>query len=361
MSATNRWALLSALCVCLCFAVACDDEPDRLDGPVSESDADDEVAERVCYQYEECNCGDFAMVSLTGCETGLQFAWQASSEDAKEDGLTYDGDCLAKRLNAMLDRGCAKPGVGDIPYCVGETCQIFHGTKAEGEECDGGFSRSDCQQGLICLGTCQVPCANTGVNIEEGQVCRDVDAEFAGVCAEDLLCLPDTDDPNQSFCRAAPALGEDCSQAICAEGLFCDFQNGQVCAELVALGGDCIQPLQCESGTCSTEMKCVEPPAIGESCISTCADGAVCMPSAEGASCVAIPQRGDDCLLQSAIRCAEGLVCIDSKCADQPGKGDSCVSSDNIPVQCKSGSICDGMKCIEIPPAVCSDSGGVLY
>ena len=193
------------LCLCTAALTACDDEPDRLDGPVAESDAQDEFAERLCYEYENCDCGELAGVALTGCETGMGFAWQASAEDAKEEGLKYDGACLTKRLNAMLDRGCEAASLTQIPFCSGETCLVFHGTKAEGEECEGGQSRSDCAQGLVCLGTCQVPCANTGFDIAEGEVCQDLEAEFYGLCASPLLC-----DPTSGTCLALPVAGEPC-------------------------------------------------------------------------------------------------------------------------------------------------------
>lgn len=367
-----------------------DDEFVRADGPVSSGDAAETSAEAVCNAYRACGCGDIAGVSLTGCDTGLQFAWQAREEDAKENGLTYDGDCLAKRINAMADRGCALPEVESTPFCGGETCLIFHGTKQEDEECDGTPSSSDCEQGLICLGTCQKPCANTGFDIGEGEVCQDAEINFYGTCAEGLIC-----NPEDGLCTAPPEAGETCLQgAICASGNWCDFTADQTCAPLIEVGGDCVTPQECTTLTC-TDQKCAEAPGEGDACINNCAGELICAiaPGSNMALCQAPPGKGETCLTGAlGENCAEGLICNypdglqePGVCTTRPGLGDSCEGSGGLGLACEEGAIC-GVRsctaspnspgcdrceegddtctvrvCTEIPPQVCNDSGGLTY
>src|SRR5690606_3327740 len=106
------------------------------DGPVSEESAPGQVSKRLCAEYRRCGCGNLAGVSLSGCEQGMQFAYQATIEDAQTEGLTYDGECMSRRLNAMLERGCEST-TGVFPGCGPENCLIYHGNKQEGEDCDG--------------------------------------------------------------------------------------------------------------------------------------------------------------------------------------------------------------------------------
>lgn len=369
-----------------------DDEFVRADGPVSSGDAAETSAEAVCNAYRACRCGEIAGVNLTGCNTGLEFAWQARAEDARENGLTYDGDCLAKRINAMADRGCALPEAGQAPFCGGETCLIFHGDKKEGEECEGTPSSADCEQGLVCLGTCQKPCANTGFDIAEGEVCRDVELEFYGTCADGLLC-----NPEDGICTALPEAGEACLQgAVCAEGNYCDFMaDPQVCAPTAAVGDDCTLPQQCASLTC-TDQKCAEAPGEGDPCVNNCQNGLTCAVPGDGSAtptCMRPPGEGETCLRATPGQdCASGLTCSypdgptePGVCVGQPGIGDSCEGAGGIPLSCGEGAICnvrscrvtpdapgcnqcaDGddtctvRVCTEIPPQVCGDSGGLTY
>jgi len=387
-----RFFALSLLVFSMFLTLGCgdDDEFARADGPVSEGDAAETSAEAICNAYRACDCGDIVGVSLVGCETGLEFSWQAREDRARELGLTYDGDCLAKRINAMADRGCALPDTNAIPFCSGETCLIWHGTRAEGEECEGGGSLSDCQQGLVCLGTCQKPCANTGFDIAEGEVCRDVEAEFFGNCADGLVC-----DADDGICKALPTVGEPCPLNVrCAEGLVCDTSSGSpICAEPLAVGESCILPLQCESRTC-TEGSCAPPPGDGETCIQTCAEGFVCGFDASSGmgTCQPPGAEGEECVASIESGCADGLSCVYPNGVTEPGVciasrsiGESCQGPGGGAIACVEGAICgiqscqttpnapgcdqcpDGddtctvRVCTEIPPQVCNDSGGLLF
>src|SRR5690606_32776846 len=101
-------SLTLLLAIPLLLASCGDDEGSLapLDGPVSEESAPGQVSKRLCAEYRRCGCGNLAGVSLSGCEQGMQFAYQATIEDAQTEGLTYDGECMSRRLNAMLERGC---------------------------------------------------------------------------------------------------------------------------------------------------------------------------------------------------------------------------------------------------------------
>lgn len=374
-----------ALFAVVLLLFACDGgKPDRLDGPVSESDSQDEVSDRLCYAYEECNCGELAGVSLNGCETGLGFAWQGVTEDARMEGLTYDGDCLSKRLNVMLDRGCETIEPGNSLFCGEENCLIYHGDKKEGEECEGGVSQANCEQGLVCLGTCQKPCQNTGFDIPEGDLCFDSEIPFSGLCAEGLIC-----DRESGLCASTPGEGETCVQGQCGEGLRCASMGTELqCIVPKATGEACTTATECASAVCTPgDQTCGDFPAVGEMCVGYCADGATCAIAADAQqlTCQTIPAKGEPCLTQTLEACADGLVCLNDTCSDPPGEGKSCVSTNGLPVQCAGDLIC-GAKlcsldssvegcdecdagdescvvqvCVQNPPAVCGDSGGLLF
>ncbi len=357
-----------------------------VDGPVAKEEAGEVTAARVCDAYEACRCGELAGVSLAGCETGLGFSWAGLTDEAESRGLTYDGECVADRINAIAARGCALPDERALPFCSGETCQVYHGTKADGEECESvGRFASDCAQGLVCLGVCSEPCANFGVDIPEGGVCNDPDSGFAGLCAEGLLC-----EPQSGMCVRVPTDGEECLQNfVCAEGHWCSMEGETpTCRPTKATGDPCNSFQECETLNC-VDGACAAAPGEGDSCtLGRCAEGLVCDASDGAPVCIALPKMGEACLENPVSRCAEGLTCRDDVCTGKPGDGQSCEpGADGLQVQCKDGLICgvrlcrlstdapgcdacaDGDEgdsctvrvCHEIPPAVCGDGGGLGY
>src|SRR5690606_27813204 len=124
-------------------------------------------------------------------------------------------------------------------------------------------------------------------------------------------------------------------------------------------------------------------PSLGESCIGMCDGDLICASDGTQTTCVAAPASGEPCLGQlNVMRCAEGLACIDDVCGDPPGEGEACLNNSLTP--CAEGLVCGGALCSQKPdspgcdecddpdfgvvtvcqqppPAVCADSGGLLF
>lgn len=336
----------------LALFTACGDGPSRLEGPVPEGKAASKVASRLCHAFRQCGCGEVAGVALDNCGTGLEFAWQGIQEDARSNGWTYDGACLTKRLNALRDRGCETTGTMR-QGCGAVSCQVFHGSVPEGGTCTGRSTASDCRQGLICVGgTCEQPCSGpTTGPLGEGETCRE-GTRVTGVCEEELICHPE-----RGECVARPGEGEACVSNQCAEGLWCDTSSGQrTCRPTQPAGTDCTTPLECMSRAC------------------------------EEGTCAATPEEGEPCATGTGRSCAGGLACVDATCVQPPGEGEACLDSASTPTtQCAGELVCSGRLCsthpdapgcdscteppgeclVRVcapePPAVCVDSGGLLF
>lgn len=115
----------------------------------------------------------------------------------------------------------------------------------------------------------------------------------------------------------------------CAEGLYCDFEQGGRCAARKGLGeacddsvGACLHPLTCVDGACDDEAPIVtEVPLL-----------------AEGERC----DEGGSCPLGSTCTC-DDANCTDQHCAAAPGLGESCeaqLKADYTPFACSQG-LCD--------------------
>ncbi len=325
----------------------------RIDGPVSESGAASEVAKRLCREWRRCDCGELAGVPLTNCETGMRFAFESLQQDAQESGLTYDGDCLARKLNAMLDRGCDPLDPFDTGFgCSDDSCAVYSGTKSEGEDCDGSFGSSDCEPGLSCLGTCEDPCSSRGGILDEGDRCSD-DTGALGTCRPPgLVC-----DPDSGLCVTLPTDGEPCAQNQCAEDHYCDPRMTEAtCRTAKAAGASCELPIECASRDCA-DGTCTALPGAGSPCLQNvvlgCADGLGCVDG----TCVEAPGENEPCpepTSGSAVLCAPGLVCGGKLCATAP-KTPGCNECDEPPDRCVV------RVCTPEPPAVCADSGGLLF
>jgi hypothetical protein len=99
-------------------------------------------------------------------------------------------------------------------------------------------SNSECNDGLLCAGTCRAVA-------DIGGSCANA------VCAGDAVC-----DPASQKCMLKGVLGADCGMSFCQIGLYCNA--AQKCAQRVAFGGKCDVS---ESGQC----------LVGECVNGTCA------------------------------------------------------------------------------------------
>lgn len=161
--------------------------------------------------------------------------------------------------------------------------------------------------------------------VAAGDACAD-DAECAG---EGSYCDIDWDDPeiNEELgtqdgeCVALGGEGEDCSEVLCGEGLYCATSaegGASTCAVLPGLGEACPDlacagDLACSFDTATSTYRCVEPPGIGDECPAfQCAAGAFCNDVIDPAVCEAQVEPGGECDPELFDQCAGDEVCDDT-------------------------------------------------
>lgn len=312
-------------------------------GDASDGTLLDERLERVaqlvalhCESTEACACE--VTVAQAGCAPTLTDQWRARLVAGEERELTYDPACL-DTIEAGIDGAvCAWPPADDRHPCH-EFCQVFHGTRGEGERCDRFDDLvSDCDQGLLCdQGRCVTPCAALS-GLQAGERCRDA-ATFTELdrCADGLACIGD-----EGRCAQAPPAGEPCLLGECAADSYCDYNgSGATCRRRVGEGANC-ESAACEVGLACTyvddnsgnyQVRCTRRGKAGEPCSeSGCEEGLGC--GIDG-RCTPLGDIGSRC---DVVNCREGLLCdySVSVCAVPPPAGQPCLSG-----ECARGAYCE--------------------
>ncbi|MCS6798606.1 MAG: hypothetical protein NZ898_08750 [Myxococcota bacterium] len=171
-----------------------------------------------------------------------------------------------------------------------------------------------------CANRLAVACARTWGEMSEDAV---VDAERAARCAETILeRTPRCGVPLlvvlaacEPFIVSAVGVGEPCAAGFCAGGMGVCLDGR--CEPRMGEGAACESPLQCERGLVCVEGRCRRALAEGASgcrldfdCEAplVCAAGRCVRPAAEGAACA------------DRNACAEGLRCVDGRCARAPSE-----------------------------------------
>lgn len=238
----------------------------------------------VCEAVLACNCEYPNGALLDHCRAQLEVAAETLAELNGVEGLTFDGVCAQKEIDAVGSLGCGVPVPEADAECE-KPCKVWHGPMGKGATCTSINGYDNCKQGLSCSdGVCVNPCAepdlpNVGeacalqYGCAEGAWCDGetmplfpvcaalpgagspcAESDFGFLCAEDLFC--DTSEPDAPVCAAFPGLGDECPDGACAEGLFCDTTEMPfVCANPPTLGqecpiGFCEAPFLCEDGEC---------------------------------------------------------------------------------------------------------------
>ena len=115
--------------------------------------------------------------------------------------------------------------------------------------------------------------------------CSDADIDGDGQKG-DLAC-------NATFkgkvCTKKLAVGAQCQNEACQDGLFCDIGTGK-CAKTLTAGSACKAGTECGSGaSCvpngSGSLSCGPIPTASKSCLTDCAVGLFCDIGAQNATC----------------------------------------------------------------------------
>jgi hypothetical protein len=325
----------SARVVAFAFATSC--TPLAEDPELTERmQRAEEVVAAHCSSTDDCECS--VTVSQSGCEATLTADWRARLQAGIDRELTYDAECFDTIEAGIADAECAWPPDDDRHPCH-DHCQIFHGSKAEGESCKRFDDLvSNCAQGLLCdAGRCISPCERLS-GLAVGEVCRDpVTFEELDRCADGLTCLGQT-----GRCAVAPAAGEACLGGECDANSYCDYYTGEICRARVGEGGNCdnasCQPgLYCaySEGPNGFSATCRRRGEEGDPCFEAdCAAGLQC--NYEQGICAAPASAGQSC---QQIDCDDDTVCdydIGGICVAPPGPGQTCVQG-----ECARGAWCD--------------------
>ena len=246
-----------------------------------------EVAKVACYNMFRC-CTGAEIEGLLGltqstteeeCRRDVKLICLNDTADIR-DSMTYGRVRLnTGALNLCLEAMMAPEGIcyqhrADIPWT--EVCEqpILSGLVAPGQQCLYDYE-----------------------------------------CFENSYCAPDR------TCRELPQLGQQCPGGICADGLYCDWNQGTCQARKGA------------NQTCDTSYECAENlychvSTGGNTCQATKQNGILCANDYECASDFCLPGVCDD----------NSACYTDDDCPGTcQGSGDNCWISDDCPGTC-SGS-----------------------
>lgn len=215
--------------------------------PIPEDAFPERIAELVCAQKAACGC---ATDGDPSCESFRQYFAEARSVSASL-GLTYNGLCLARRLQALVHSGCTVQDSFEGLHC--DDCWTYDGERESGDECDITYIE-DNRVGQQCVNDADSCYSVSG----KGLVCLPPMAEggacaFLGECGPGLQC----DFSKQCVSAKAdePCVGPGGDYERCSAGLWCD--SIQVCRTRRAIGEDCTQNEMCETLQCMNDI-CVD-------------------------------------------------------------------------------------------------------
>jgi len=297
----------------LCFSGSCKPLPDLGEGCESLCKRGAVCLEGVCKQIE----GEGGSCSKDiECEMGLV--------------------CINGRCEQVPDKGTDCETNDDCGY--GEIC---NNKRCEPGPSSCSFAPDTCGNRTTCLYNVERRCVPKG---GVGAPC-----EGAEQCEVGLVC-------SEGFCAEAPKEGEPCKDGIyCAIGLACDLHTA-TCAPLPDYGEPCalgpFGPFVCKEGLACKNGVCVEPPGLGLECASdaVCAEGLVCDFRPDGSFCDNPHLLDEPC--QADRTCAQGLFCdfTVGKCAKKRTEGAGCAMGN----ECADGLTCFpdkdlGFTCHKIP------------
>lgn len=199
------------------------------------------------------------------------------------DVATCSDVATTTKTSYELTKACANAVTGYRP--VGSACGSSHECAKAGDfpvcfKGPGGAGDGICAKAVLADDN------KCGYSVSTGELRFCPDGKFCDT--SDFK--PDPNDPPttrdlefSATCRSYAHEGDDCSgmNAVpCEDGLYCDFTNGSVCAQLKGEGDDCTAANECSPGlTCKND-----PNGMGQICgqagagycynPSVCGDGA---------------------------------------------------------------------------------------
>ena len=318
-----------------------------------------QLADTICTFVERCGYDDiFGNVLGEDCRTLLTKQFEdadiARMQPLVESGeVTYDPTGTRDCIGAIEALACTIDFDQLINACRGS----FSGNRAVGDACT---EHEGCGESLYCAQTDECPgrCEFKGA---EGADCDDTIG-----CEIGLYCV-------RGSCTSSASMGENCGGdgPPCAEGLYCDGENGRPgrCrsynAERVGSGANCdinAGPL-CQTGlSCIVEVEGFSAvfrcrPRVGEGATCApglpdhCGEGLYCagtdisgvLPDIEG-ECRPLPGEGQPCGEAPAFQvCQNGFVCAQNICSARSSLGENC-TDDSL---CYSGHCESGTCAIE--------------
>jgi hypothetical protein len=260
-----------------------DDAGEHSDAPIAAEDAPQVLAERLCAQMLECECG---FIDAADCEALVSAALSERIDVVLDAGGSWDAECAGKFSKAVADWECLGP---DMAAWQGvfdpRICPMLRGTVPSGQECSYSVLGDDCAAGSSCFsGTC-TPGVTLPVPI--GQNCE--------TDWESLPCEPGSycnwTEGGQRKCEVLPSEGDSCSGDVCGPSgnLICDAGTCVLApgeAEECFYGYLCGPGLYCDGGQ---EFTCQPRREIGDGCggDAVCPVDASCV----GNICEADPAR----------------------------------------------------------------------
>ena len=195
-------------------------------------------ADAVCSGYVACDC------QSQGGEYQDEAACVAQKTDdilrafryAREHELSYDSDCMDKRIAEIESLGCGVLTLNSEKFNHQGACHVFGGELSFGHACTrvpGGFG-SNCEFGHDCVEECTFSYEDF---VGAGESCNIETL----LCDSYLECY-------DGVCRASPKLGEPCLGVpwSCGEGLYCE-EDSLLCVPSLAAGDTC-GAFQCAAG-----------------------------------------------------------------------------------------------------------------
>lgn len=245
----TRVSLLSIVLVACTASSAPPAVIDAADAPMA-------VAAAVCSAEHGCDCPAPAWPDEETCVAAEIQALEDAAAIAADHALAYDGECVARRVQAY-DAFACEPEVAIEPCAL--SCKAYVGGAAQGEACERlgiTVAVDTCAQGLSCEAGVCVPSCEHEPPLPQGAACA-AGIEPLGECEPELYCTPDT-----RRCAPRPVAGQPCPHDACAASSWCDRSaaDGPTCVAQSSAGAACSVDTQCESERC-IEGTCAALPA----------------------------------------------------------------------------------------------------
>ncbi len=309
---------------------ACGKVTDDSSDPAATPEAEfaSQFVDLVCGGQRACCERGSHSLNEAACRARTAAATTKRQEEASRAGQSYDPllgeQCLG--LLRQIFTSCQETNDQEVE----EKCDIlFHGTKKQGEECQG----NEC--GRAPDGTL-LRCARPSLSGSTGSTCQPISEREAqegprGKAGEACGTTCTTDEHGGGECSA---MGDGVT-CYTNDGLFC---GGQHCTALLAAGSACQRTEFCIAG-----FHCAVPCALSD---PTCSQTGVC----EADPAIGSPCQGLQDCSQDAFCEASGQLCTAKKAAGQPCGADSqkcgtlpCEGGDD---ECLSG-FCEKGVCLE--------------